>query len=62
MLLQYGHFLLCLLCFIPVQSDDQIFYGGSISYRLEEIAGKKIVSPFINAYASSVIKKNIGAG
>ncbi|XP_053382914.1 uncharacterized protein LOC128549674 [Mercenaria mercenaria] len=37
-----GYILACLLCLNIVKSKDGVFYGGSISYKLEEIAGKKI--------------------
>ncbi|XP_053374822.1 uncharacterized protein LOC123563934 isoform X2 [Mercenaria mercenaria] len=37
-----GSILVCLLCLNTVKSEDGAFYGGSISYKLEEIAGKKI--------------------
>ena len=29
---------------IGVNAEDEIFYGGSISYKLEKIGAKKIVS------------------
>jgi hypothetical protein len=36
--------LVSIFFYIVAKSEDGVFYGGSISYKLEEIAGKKIVS------------------